>query len=225
VVDYNFKTRKMKAARVTAVQIGITNLSKDSPAMFDTRRVTVGAPARLPSSLPARSPTRLLASKPVQIECTGGHFLMHVSHPPSRQPNNPLAAQSVVRHFKYNPSTLANDIALLVLDRPATIRPVALAGAGMKLRDGEGLLAAGWGDTDKMPYTDVMQLMWVLMPLLSNKECDDLVSEYIGRTPASHICAGEWRRQRMQAAAAGSGCRQRQDCSAACPRSVQEAST
>jgi hypothetical protein len=106
----------------------------------------------------------------------------------------------VIRHSKYNPSTLANDIALLVLDRPATIKPVALAGAGMKLRDGEGLLAAGWGDTDKMSYTDVVHLMWVLMPLLSIKECDDLAAAYIGRTPASHICAGEWQRQRLQAA-------------------------
>ena len=101
------------------------------------------------------------------------------------------AAQHVVRHSQYNPRTLANDIALLVLDHPATIRPVALAGAGMRLRDGEGLLAAGWGDTDKMPYTDVVQLMWALMPLLSIRECDDLAAAYIGRTPASHICAGE----------------------------------
>ena len=53
VVDYNSKTRKMKAARVTAVQIGITHLSKDSPGMFDTRRVRVRAPARLLASLPS----------------------------------------------------------------------------------------------------------------------------------------------------------------------------
>jgi hypothetical protein len=54
----------MKAARVTAVQIGITNLSKDSPATFDTRRVTVGAPARLPAPLPACHPACQPASQP-----------------------------------------------------------------------------------------------------------------------------------------------------------------
>ena len=58
----------------------------------------------------------------------------------------------MVRHPLYNAKTRANDIALLVLDKPAKAKPAALAPANFKLPPGEVggelLFIAGWGLTE-----------------------------------------------------------------------------
>ena len=63
--------------------------------------------------------------------------------------------QKVIRHpsYKYRGgySSLAYDIALLVLDKAAKTKPAALAPANFKLPRGnnpEYLFTAGWGETE-----------------------------------------------------------------------------
>lgn len=70
----------------------------------------------------------------------------------------PLASvllQKIVVHGQYNPDTLANDIALLVLNRPAKTKPVLLPPPTYKLipadvyEDGDWLFVAGFGSTEQ----------------------------------------------------------------------------
>lgn len=64
----------------------------------------------------------------------------------------------MILHRGYDPWSLANDIALLVLDRPSMIKPVPLAGPRLRLRPcnwrggcpgGDLLRVVGWGTTEQ----------------------------------------------------------------------------
>jgi hypothetical protein len=58
----------------------------------------------------------------------------------------------VVRHRLYSPSTVAYDIALLVLNKPAKTKPVRMAPRNFKLNPrSDVLLSAGWGQTESAP--------------------------------------------------------------------------
>lgn len=67
----------------------------------------------------------------------------------------PPLLQKIVRHPSYNPRSLANDIAVLVLKRAARTKPVALAASNFALKPvdtqpatGDWLYAAGFGETE-----------------------------------------------------------------------------
>ena len=63
-----------------------------------------------------------------------------------------MPLQKVVVHPGWNPATSENDIALLVLDKPAKTKPVGMASVNYKMPtvdSGYKLLdAAGWGKTE-----------------------------------------------------------------------------
>lgn len=77
--------------------------------------------------------------------------------PACPRPPSPVP-QKTIRHPRYNPLDSAYDIALIVLSDPSFIAPVKLAPAGLKLRVGEGLFTAGWGDTQSQSSGDISAL-------------------------------------------------------------------
>jgi hypothetical protein len=82
----------------------------------------------------------------------------HASPPPPHADGTFCHAppsQKIVRHASYNASSIANDIAVLVLERAARTKPAQLAASTLALKPvdtqpstGDWLYAAGWGTTE-----------------------------------------------------------------------------
>lgn len=100
-----------------------------------------------------------------------------------------LSLNAIVPHPGYAPSTLANDIALLHLRRPAEVVPVQLDDGSllpmMNLLD--PVTAIGWGDTlGTPPYPDTLQE--VELEYIPHPDCN--TDYYDGTLNDSNFCAG-----------------------------------
>jgi secreted trypsin-like serine protease len=95
-----------------------------------------------------------------------------------------------IQHPNYNPSTLANDIAVLRLSQSVTftncIRPFTLAAANSGTFAGQNALASGWGRTTQNGGVSP-NLMWVELPIITNAVCAQTFGTNI--IIASTICA------------------------------------
>jgi secreted trypsin-like serine protease len=91
----------------------------------------------------------------------------------------------------YDPSSFAQDIAVLTLAQPLTtgnpITPID-EGAWSNVDVGTPLTVSGWGDTANNPQTKNTELRWVTVPLRDPAFCQ---AGYLGYDPAVTICAGE----------------------------------
>uniref|UniRef100_W5LXM6 trypsin n=1 Tax=Lepisosteus oculatus TaxID=7918 RepID=W5LXM6_LEPOC len=98
-----------------------------------------------------------------------------------------ISSSRVIRHPKYNPYTIDNDIMLIKLQSPVTlgsdIQPVPLptscAPAGTMCR------VSGWGNTMSSVSGDRLQCLDI--PILSEQDCDNA---YPGMITSSMFCAG-----------------------------------
>lgn len=98
-----------------------------------------------------------------------------------------ILADGVITHPKFNEDTLAYDIGLIMLASPATITPVKLAPASLKLREGEPLTFAGFGMTQRQDYT-MGKLTYAVAPVLATATCNKQLASF--KIPATHFCAG-----------------------------------
>ncbi|KAL4457741.1 hypothetical protein ABPG75_012606 [Micractinium tetrahymenae] len=102
-----------------------------------------------------------------------------------------ISVAEVIRHPLYNPSTLVNDIGLLILERPSVHPPVALANLTWPaIRAGAVLYTAGWGATESSDYSN--DLRYAAVPYIPWSQCGAHMRA-IGLTdpvPATDICAG-----------------------------------
>ncbi|KAL4857998.1 Suppressor of tumorigenicity 14 [Chlorella vulgaris] len=97
----------------------------------------------------------------------------------------------VVRHRLYLPSTVAYDIALLVLNKPAKTKPVRMAPHNFKLN----------------PNSDVLLSAGVArLPFVSRKDCNDIMEHQLDdyAVPATSLCAG-WSTDNEDTCAGDSG--------------------
>lgn len=79
-----------------------------------------------------------------------------ISDPPSKY--EMINVVKVVRHPRYNSSTLQNDIGLLILETPAKTRPVTLATpTAPAVKKGNVLVTAGWGATEDLSYSNELR--------------------------------------------------------------------
>jgi len=94
----------------------------------------------------------------------------------------------IIMHPAYNPDLFGDDLALIQLDRPVNTTafpPVRLAGAQLKLKEGQPLMTAGWGRTEKGD-SGSEKLLFTYVPFVDRKECTRRQGDY----PPGHICAG-----------------------------------
>jgi secreted trypsin-like serine protease len=104
--------------------------------------------------------------------------------------------KAVFRHPRYDPHTLANDVALVELDGSSSYTPIALGTGADKRFEVAGTLLTviGWGDTNAQPgnphhYPDRMRQVQV--PVVSDRTCAKVYKPSgwiipIGKT----LCAG-----------------------------------
>ena len=98
----------------------------------------------------------------------------------------------MIVHPQYDPSSVAWDAALLVLETPSRFSPVYMApwNARYLTNPRDRFLTAGMGLTQAQVQPDELRAVWV--PFVDRGQCIDL-AETVGVTPPpfSHICAGE----------------------------------
>ncbi|KAH9494424.1 Transmembrane protease serine 3 [Bulinus truncatus] len=98
----------------------------------------------------------------------------------------------IFMHTNYNNNTIANDIALLLLEQPLTysnvIRPICLPTEDQGVRAGENCLLAGWGATKGT--ADQLVLNQVVLPIISDDIC--ALEDWYGPDflPNTTFCAG-----------------------------------
>lgn len=102
-----------------------------------------------------------------------------------------IAVEQYTNHVSYNPTTLENDISVIVLASPlitepaqVSIIPLPMQGAAVST----GIIAnvAGWGALcEKCP--GITTLQYVGLPVLSNDECNLMYGDGI---TAGMLCAG-----------------------------------
>ncbi|XP_059141387.1 trypsin-1-like [Physella acuta] len=117
----------------------------------------------------------------------GKHYLNRVD--PGQQV---VKVSQIILHDNFDNVSVANDIALLLLEEPLVfsdvIRPVCLPTADQGVTEGEVCVMAGWGSTQGT--ADQMVLNQVLLPIISDDIC--ALSDWYGRDfiPGSTFCAG-----------------------------------
>ena len=148
--------KQLRATGVAAVAIGLVSFSTDTAYDYEHRRVVVciwGKVVVWPGCPHVHTHTQW------RLKATGesGGRQPHCCIAKSAnwcEPDFPptlCSPQKIVRHSAYNTKNSANDIALLVLDKPARATLAALAPANFKLPTGNNvqyLFAAGWGATE-----------------------------------------------------------------------------
>ncbi|KAI2650931.1 Enteropeptidase [Labeo rohita] len=97
----------------------------------------------------------------------------------------------VIMHKRYNRRTKESDFALMHLQTPANytdyVQPICLPDAGAPIEEGRKCFIAGWGLTAEDGTTaDVLQE--AVVPLLSNKQCQEWLPEY--NFTERMLCAG-----------------------------------
>ncbi|XP_067235093.1 trypsin I-P1-like [Chanodichthys erythropterus] len=102
-------------------------------------------------------------------------------------------ASRIIRHSNYNASTFDNDIALVQLNSSVTfsdyIKPVCLAAAGSVFSAGTESWVTGWGTLQSGgQYPDTLQE--VMIPIVSNSDCDKAYRGFNISITSNMICAG-----------------------------------
>ncbi|KAK0049144.1 serine protease hepsin [Biomphalaria pfeifferi] len=110
-------------------------------------------------------------------------------HDPGEQTVN---VARIFLHKNYNNETVANDIALLMLEQPLTysnlISPICLPTEDQGVNTGENCLLAGWGAT--RGTADQMVLNQVILPIISDDICSLLDWYGSDFLPNTTFCAG-----------------------------------
>ncbi|XP_067235425.1 serine protease 27-like [Chanodichthys erythropterus] len=100
-------------------------------------------------------------------------------------------ASRIIRHSNYNSSTFDNDIALVQLSSSVTfsdyIKPVCLAAAGSVFKAGTENWVTGWGT---LQYQSPDTLQEVMIPIVSNSDCDKAYEGINMSITSNMICAG-----------------------------------
>uniref|UniRef100_A0A671KKX0 Transmembrane serine protease 15 n=1 Tax=Sinocyclocheilus anshuiensis TaxID=1608454 RepID=A0A671KKX0_9TELE len=97
----------------------------------------------------------------------------------------------VIMHQRYNRRTKESDFALMHLQTPANftdyVQPICLPDPGAEIEEGRECVIAGWGLTaEDGSRADVLQE--AVVPLLSNKQCQEWLPEY--NFTERMLCAG-----------------------------------
>jgi trypsin len=107
---------------------------------------------------------------------------------------NPAGTESfrvtrVIRHPKYNGSTLNYDFALLKLDGRSSFPPIEMNAVNFEIPDDFSMMSttAGWGVTRENDWNISPVLMRVDVPLVTQAECE---TGYPGKITDQMICAG-----------------------------------
>lgn len=117
---------------------------------------------------------------------------------PSSRKNASLVAvrssRRVIVHKKYDPITLANDIALIELEAPvqysSTIQPICLPDFDKDWTGHDGFVS-GWGrQSHKGHQPSALQI--VKVPIISNNKCESMYAEagYSRKIDETALCAG-----------------------------------
>jgi len=119
----------------------------------------------------------------------GAHDLDRPS--PTQQTVNGI---KTVYHPSYNPRTTANDIAIVVLDKPIkftdNVKPACLPNRGDVVPDNAEATVAGWGVTRENGMSS-QKLLQVGVPTINNKECKTMYAKArIDIDPYVMLCAG-----------------------------------
>lgn len=102
-----------------------------------------------------------------------------------------IAVARYTNHALYNPTTLENDISVMVLEsplntEPATVSIIPLPMQGAAVSTGITANVAGWGALcEKCP--GITTLQYVGLPVLSNRDCNLMYGDAI---TAGMLCAG-----------------------------------
>jgi secreted trypsin-like serine protease len=100
---------------------------------------------------------------------------------------------AIVRDPEYDPGNYSHDAALLVLARPLSIAPVALAPLATQLREGTRATIVGWGTTGEQEALSP-QLLGATVPLWSNARCYAAYSHFVApHEPSLQLCAAKRR--------------------------------
>ncbi|KAL4856297.1 Trypsin [Chlorella vulgaris] len=94
-------------------------------------------------------------------------------------------------HGSYDPRSLKNDLAFIILETSAKAKPAAMASASFKPIPDEWLYAAGWGSTEVAGAFDHTKLMMAYIPFQPASKCAAIMN-FVGSgpVPPTHICAG-----------------------------------
>jgi transmembrane serine protease 3 len=114
---------------------------------------------------------------------------------------NPSSTQQTVKgiktayHPSYDPDTTANDIAVVVLEKPikftSTVQPACLPATGERVPDNTEATVAGWGLTREGGADTSSILMQVGVPIISSTDCAAMYkSARITIDEDAMICAG-----------------------------------
>ncbi|XP_076066869.1 venom protease-like [Oratosquilla oratoria] len=119
--------------------------------------------------------------------------VLNNGNPKCSDPHEDYNIEKVIVHPNYESRTVANDIALIRLDRKVEftvyINPVCLPPPNIRasvLADGVSPEVAGWGYTEKGATSD--ELLRVVLPLADLKQCNETTGR--GTLKETQLCAG-----------------------------------
>lgn len=94
-----------------------------------------------------------------------------------------------IPHQRYDPSTFANDIALLKVDVDLSDRVIELMSPADQIPRGQILEVSGWGvlSEESQSISPVLMMAWV--PIVSTQDCN-AADAYNGEIHAGMMCAG-----------------------------------
>ncbi|MBX2855352.1 MAG: serine protease, partial [Rhodobacteraceae bacterium] len=99
------------------------------------------------------------------------------------------AFDDAILHPHYDPSTFANDVALLKVDVDLSGRVIDLKSAADQIPRGEMLEVSGWGVLSESSSNISPILMMARVPVVPTHECN-AAEAYNGRIHAGMMCAG-----------------------------------
>lgn len=106
--------------------------------------------------------------------------------------NQTVGVMRVIAHQQYNPTSQANDIALLELEYDALVPPAIIDTQAITLND--DALIAGWGalnmgsETQQQFFPTTLQ--GALVRMIPGNDCGTLFPVYADKVDSSNLCAG-----------------------------------
>lgn len=133
---------------------------------------------------------RILTAAHCTISIAPSSLSIRAGSTDSRSGGELVAVTEFTNHQSYNPTTLENDISVMIiasrLTTGATISVIALPMHGAAVADGVVGNVAGWGALcEKCPGISTLQ--YVGLPVLSNAQCNTMYGDSIS---AGMLCAG-----------------------------------
>ncbi|KAG4074386.1 hypothetical protein HA402_000365 [Bradysia odoriphaga] len=133
---------------------------------------------------------RILTAAHCTINITANLLSIRAGSTDSQVGGELVAVTDFTNHHLYNPTTLENDISVMViasrLTTGSTVAVIPLPMHGAPVTDGIVANVAGWGALcEKCP--GITTLQYVGLPVLSNANCNSMYGESV--TP-SMLCAG-----------------------------------